>query len=46
MNFTSHTVVLADGTTVGNDSIPLAESNVWKSIEKSIKLFLPLPPRK
>lgn len=41
MNFTSHTVVLSDGIKVGNDELPLAETNVWKSIEKTIELFLP-----
>lgn len=41
MHFTSHTVVLSDGSKVGNDKIPLADSNIWKSIEKTISLFLP-----
>lgn len=41
MNFTSHSILLSDGSTVGQDKILLADSKVWESIKKTIYLFLP-----
>jgi hypothetical protein len=40
--FTAHNILLPDGTkTRGDGEMLLSESNVWKSIEKTVNLFFP-----
>lgn len=42
MKFTAYNILLPNGKkTINDNDITLAESNVWKSILKSIELFLP-----
>jgi hypothetical protein len=42
LNFTAHNILLNNGEkTMGNDQILLSESAVWKSIQKTVNLFIP-----
>ena len=41
--FTSHNILLPDGTKTQSDTEPLlSESNLWKSVERSVNLFFPI----
>ncbi|KIC93817.1 class I SAM-dependent methyltransferase [Flavihumibacter solisilvae] len=43
MKFTAHNVLLDNGQkTMGNDQVLIADSHVWKSVEKTLNLLLPL----